>query len=141
MMSEPKMLTAAFVISLVAGILIVLGSLSATIGVIRMMGGGYGWMTGQPAYGAMASIRILGLVSGIIVLISAIMLKVRPGEATRGIRACCTWWGSIILVFSIVSLFGGSMGDSLLARYSASSAVHLHCHQGLRLVPNLIAVA
>jgi hypothetical protein len=79
------MVTAAVIISLVAGILIVLGSLYATIGGI-------------------------GAVSGIVVLISAIMLKIRPGEGTRGLRVCCRMWGTAILVFSIVSLFGGSVG-------------------------------
>ncbi|TLM98515.1 hypothetical protein FDZ71_17020 [bacterium] len=88
-MSEPKMLTAAILISLVAGILIILGSLYATIGGIGMT---------------------LRVVSGILVLISAIMLKIRPGEATRGLRVCCRAWGTMILVFSIVSFFGGSLG-------------------------------
>ena len=88
-MSEPKMVTAAIVISLVAGILIILGSIYATIGGIGM---------------------ILGVVLGIVVLISAIMLKIRPGEGTRGLRVCCMMWGTAILVFSIVSLFGGSIG-------------------------------
>jgi hypothetical protein len=88
-MSEPKMVTTAVVISLVAGILIILGSLYATIGGIGM---------------------ILGAVSGILVLICAIMLKIRPGEGTRGLRVCCRMWGTAILVFSIVSLLGGSVG-------------------------------
>ena len=88
-MSDPKMVTAAIVISLVAGILIILGSIYTTIGGIGM---------------------ILGVVSGILVLISAIMLKIRPGEGTRGLRTCCRMWGTMILVFSIVSLFGGSVG-------------------------------
>jgi hypothetical protein len=90
-MSEPRMVTTAVVIALVAGILIILGGLYA-----------------------MAGMWILGVVSGILVLISAIMLHIRPGEATQGLRACCLWWGSIILVFSIVSLFGGSMGGFLV---------------------------
>jgi len=88
-MSEPKMVTAAIVISLVAGILIILGSIYATTGEIGM---------------------ILGVVSGILVLISAIMLKIRPGEGTVGLRVCCRMWGTAILVFSIVSLFAGSVG-------------------------------
>jgi hypothetical protein len=92
--SEPKMVTTAVIISLLAGILIILGniytcSLYATIEGIGM---------------------IIGVVSGILVLISAIMLKIRPGEGQRGLRVCCRWWGSLILVFSIVSLFGGTVG-------------------------------
>ena len=87
------MVTAAIVISFVAGILIILGdfyigSLYATIEGVGM---------------------IIGVVSGILVLISAIMLKIRPGEGERGLRVCCRYWGSLILVFSIVSLFGGSV--------------------------------
>ena len=89
-MSEPKMITAAVIISLVAGILIILGNLYATI-----------WGIG----------RILGILSGIAVLISAIMLKIRPGEGTRGLRACCWAWGTGILLFSIASLLGGSVGE------------------------------
>jgi hypothetical protein len=88
------MVTTAVIVSLVAGILIILGNiytgaLYATIGGIGM---------------------IIGVVSGILVLISAIMLKIRPGESTAGLRVCCRVWGSAILVFSIVSLFGGTVG-------------------------------
>jgi hypothetical protein len=93
--------------------LIILGNLYTAMWGIGMMGG-LGGMMGQQAYGAMAGMWILGLISGIIVLISAIMLNIRPGEATHGMRACCTLWGSMILIFSIVSLFGGSMGGFLI---------------------------
>jgi hypothetical protein len=121
-MSEPKLVTTAVTISMVAVILIILGSVYTTMWGTGMISGGYGWIMGrlggmmrQPAYGAMAGMWILGLVSGIIVLISAIMLKIRPGEATHGMRACCIMWGIVILVFSIVSLFGGSMGGFLVS--------------------------
>ena len=112
-MSETDRLTTAFIISLIAGILIILGNLYTTMLGITMMGG-LGGMMGQQAYGAMGGTWILGLISGIIVLISAIMLNIRPGEATHGMRACCTMWGTMILLFSIVSLFGGSMGGFLI---------------------------
>ena len=36
------------------------------------------------------------------------------GEATHGLSACCRMWGTMILVFSIASLFGGSMGGFLI---------------------------
>jgi hypothetical protein len=120
-MSEPAKLATAYIISLVAGILIILGSLYTKMWGTWMMGGGYVGMmggivgmVGQQAHGVMTGMWILGLMSGIIVLISAIMLKIRPGEATEGIRKCCTFWGTIILIFSIVSLFGGSMGGFLI---------------------------
>ena len=101
-MSEPRMVTIAVGISLIAGILIILDNLVTTvmIGMIR------GWV-GLPWLGGMVS--WIGLVAGFIVLIAAIMLRVRPGEATQGLHTCCIWWGSIILVFSIVSLFGAAM--------------------------------
>jgi len=84
-----RWLRSAVIISLVAGILIILVSLYATTGEIGM---------------------ILGMVSGAVVLISAIMLKIRPGEGTRGLRVCCRMWGTMILVFSIVSLCAWSVG-------------------------------
>ena len=96
--SEPKMVTTAVIISLVAGILIVLGSLYANSLYLTLEGVG---MT-------------IGIVSGILVLLGAVMLKIRPGEGTRGLRVCCRMWGTMILVFSIVSLFGGSMGGFLI---------------------------
>jgi hypothetical protein len=139
-MFQTEKLTAAFVISLVAGILIILGSIYAT------MGGGYGWMMGrlggmmgQPVYGAMAGVWVLGLISGIIVLVSAIMLHIRPGEATRGFRACCIWWGSIVLVFSIVSLFGGSMGGFLVGAILGIVGGSLALSIGLRVNANSIS--
>jgi len=95
-MSEPKIVTTAVVFSLVAGILIILGNLYAAI-----------WGIGM----------ILGILSGIAVLFCAIMLKIRPGEGTRGLRACCRAWGTGILLFSIASLLGGSMGELIGATF------------------------
>jgi len=91
-MSEPGIVTAAVVISVVAGILIVLAGVYKTTGGIGL---------------------VLGVVSGILVLISAVMLKIRPGEGARGLRVCCRMWGSMILIFSILSLFGVSLGGSI----------------------------
>lgn len=113
-MTETEKSTTAFIISLIAGIFILLGSLYTTMWGPGMMGAGFGGMMGQKAYGIMAGIWILGPISGIIVLISAIMLRIRPSEATRGARACFTMWGSLVLIFSVVSLFAGSMGGFLI---------------------------
>jgi hypothetical protein len=87
------MVTNAVIISLIAGILIVLGSFYANSLYSTVEGVG----------------MIVGIVSGILVLLGAIMLKIRPGEATQGLRKCCLAWGSLILAFSIVSLFAGSV--------------------------------
>jgi hypothetical protein len=94
-MSEPKTVTAAILISLVAGILIILGSYATIGGSLYITIEGIG--------------MIIGIVSGIIVLISAILLKIRPAEKERGLRTCCLWWGTLILVFSVISLLAGSL--------------------------------
>ncbi len=63
-------------------------------------GYGYGMMRGLGfVFGLM---WILGLVFGIIVIISALMLNRRPHEHTT--------WGILILVFSVLSVFGSMMG-------------------------------
>ncbi len=45
---------------------------------------------------------ILGLIFGAIVIVSAIMLNNKPQEHTT--------WGSIIILFSALSIFGSMMG-------------------------------
>jgi len=126
--------TAAFVLSLLAGIFILLGG-----GMPSMMGlrfgvyqgqypypnyggmmsgynyGGYGWMfnmmNGYGGYGMMRELGlgggfgfmgILGVVFGVIVIVSAAMLYNRSDEHTT--------WGALILIFSILSAFGSMMG-------------------------------
>jgi len=131
--------TAAFVLSLIAGILIMLRG-----GAMSMMGaflgsngygyggmmngynnggfggmmnghngyGGYGgfggMMNGYAFYGIMrgfgigfAYMGLLGVVFGLIVLISALMLYNHPIQHTT--------WGIVILIFSVLSIFGGMM--------------------------------
>ncbi len=118
--------TTAFVLSLIAGILMLVsgifaatwfmagGSNWSTYGGQGMMGGGWGGMMsgfgsmmngygsmmqgfGVPL-GMMGGFSIIGFIAGIIVIIGAIMLNVRPTEHFT--------WGIIILIFSIVSLMG-----------------------------------
>ncbi len=103
-----------FVLSLVAGLLVLGGSgtvMSLSSGLPYyggMMGGYYyGGMTGG-YYGMMRGfgfggggfygLAAIGIVSGIIVLIGAIMLYSQPAKAST--------WGAIVLAFSIASLFG-----------------------------------
>lgn len=64
------------------------------------MMGGYGGMMGGfgVPLGFMSGLSLLGLVSGILVIIGALMLNTRPAEHTT--------WGTIILIFSIISLLG-----------------------------------
>lgn len=68
-----------------------------------MMGGyysGYGYgMMGGFGFGMFG---ILGLIFGIIVIISAFMLNSKPQEHST--------WGILIVIFSVLSMFGGTMG-------------------------------
>jgi hypothetical protein len=108
--------TTAFIISLVAGIFIILGGSMMSLlgyGFMGMMGryGGFGGMMG-PGFGMMGfafgMMGILGLVFGVIVIISAIMLNSKPNEHST--------WGTLILIFSVLSIFGsaGGLGVGLI---------------------------
>lgn len=104
-MTQQEKPTTAFILSLIAGVFIILGG-----GMMSMLGygfmgmmsryGGFGGWNGMmgPGFGMM---RILGLVFGVIVIISALMLNSKPQEHTT--------WGTLILVFSVLSIFGSAM--------------------------------
>lgn len=101
---------APFILSLIAGVLILAGagvmmtfSRGAPYG--GMMGGYYGMANGYydmmqgfgyPGwfYGAAA----IGLVAGIVVLVGAVMIYARPSNVGT--------WGLVVLVFSALSFFG-----------------------------------
>ena len=96
----------AFALSLVAGTLILVSASMAILWVYSgaslwggMMGAGRGMMGsmgfGTMVFGGMATI---GLISGIVVLVGAVLLRSRPREYAT--------WGVLILVFSILSFLG-----------------------------------
>jgi len=109
-MSKSEKPTVAFILSLIAGVLILVGGgARAVLGLVirsfspqiagnhritgamaRMMGSGLGL------------IGILGIVFGLIVIVCAIMLNSRPEQHAT--------WGALIVVFSVLSLFGGAGG-------------------------------
>ncbi|MEM4573414.1 MAG: DUF6114 domain-containing protein [Candidatus Caldarchaeum sp.] len=112
--------TAAFILSLVGGVLILSGAL---LGFVRwvvwggMMWSWNGWggmmcpgcgMMGWWTPWAWTAFSSLGLVSGILVTVGALMLQTRPQQANT--------WGSIILAFSAISLIsmGGFVVGALL---------------------------
>jgi hypothetical protein len=119
-MTETERPTAAFLLSLVGGIFIILGGGAGMMfgglggfggfgGFGPMMGGYYRGMMGYgfSPYGMMGALGfglfgILGLIFGVIVIISAFMLNSKPNEHST--------WGTLIVVFSVLSLFGGMMG-------------------------------
>ncbi len=111
-MTDEERPTTAFVLSLVGGVLILVGggmmSMTGSFGFGGMMGfGGMGGMMGYPGYGMMGGLGfglfgLLGLVFGAIVIISAVMLNSKPQEHST--------WGMLIVLFSVLSIFGGAMG-------------------------------
>ena len=112
----------AFVLSLIAGILILIGGAVSMafmgIGGYGMMNGGWmhggygmmghmmgqGWTDGSygmisPGYYIYAGLGALVLISGIIIIIGAVMLQSKPEQHSQ--------WGLLILIFSIISILGG----------------------------------
>ncbi len=113
---------AAFTLSLVAGIFILLGSVVMSMFALgfpgMMMGGTEGMQAGTGMTGLMmsgmmvpwmlGSVPVLvafGIASGIMVILGAVMLYTRSAENHL--------WGAIILAFSLVSILG-SMGGLLV---------------------------
>ena len=104
----------AYACSLAAGIIIVVGGVIAAFFTITimpsfgmmfpgtgMMGPGMG--TGMIGFMGLGSMLVfagisIGMVSGIIVLVAAILLRTKPKDYQT--------WGILILIFSIISLFG-----------------------------------
>lgn len=118
-MSEQVKPQIAFIISLTGGILILLAgivccswfwfgglSFGGMMGGLGGMMGGYHGMMGSLGvpFSLMGGFSLIGLVSGILTIISAVMLNIRPTEHTG--------WGVVILVFSIISFLG--MGGFLI---------------------------
>ena len=126
-MSSQTTTATAFILSLIGGIVIILSSI---VSVFWSTYGGswYGgmmgpWMMYGWGYGtAWLGFAMIALISGIIVVIGAVMLNARPAEQ----RA----WGTIVLIFSIVSFVGmggffigailGIAGGALALSYKAT---------------------
>lgn len=109
-MTDQEKPTAAFLLSLVAGVFIILGGGAMSMfsyGLGGMMGryGGWGGMMGS-GFGMMGfafgMLGVVGVIFGAIVIISALMLNNKPYEHTT--------WGILILIFSVLSIFGSMMG-------------------------------
>jgi hypothetical protein len=101
--------TASFTLSLLAGLLILAGSGTMGLfsaapyygmmgGYFGMMGGYYGTMQGYGYGGWFHLLVVIGMVSGVAVLLGAFMLYNQPGKVQT--------WGAVVLAFSIVSFIG-----------------------------------
>ncbi|GBC75079.1 hypothetical protein HRbin06_00392 [archaeon HR06] len=98
--------TEAYILSLIASILILINSLIILIPFFafghffnRFMGG---MMTFW--YPMFTGFFIVGLIAGIVILIGSLLLNSKPNQSVT--------WGTLILVFSILSLF--TMGGFLV---------------------------
>jgi hypothetical protein len=122
-----------FILSLIGGILILLGGVinslwiifgSASFGGFGHMMNGFmdGWHGMMGSYGFptgfMTGASVIELVSGIIVTIAAIMLNVHPIEHTT--------WGTVILIFSIISFIGmgGFFAGAILGIIGGAFAIN-----------------
>lgn len=112
--AEPSMV--AFAVSLVAGLLILVGS-ALMFGMFGIpyndgMMGGYYQAVGatyhmMPWVGGWFFAAFIGVVSGTAVILGACLLYFRPGSSLA--------WGTFILIFSALSLFG--MGGFFLGAF------------------------
>lgn len=113
-MGEAERPTTAYTLSLVGGILILLGGLMTTlVGMwgFGLMGAMRGMMSSvQNIVGAMVPMVFqmvvlsgaVGTISGVAVIIAAIQLKNKPEQHST--------WSTIIIVFSAISLVGAQGG-------------------------------
>jgi hypothetical protein len=101
-MSNQALPETAFILSLIGGIFMFVGG-----GTMWLIFGGmpYYWMMGMGhmpgasyPFAFLSMLFIVGIVSGIIVIIGAVMLRSRPEQYYT--------WAILILVFSIISLIG-----------------------------------
>ena len=119
-MSIPSKPVAAFALSLVAGVFILLGSVVMSMFVLGfpgMMGGTEGTQVGTGMTGMMGGMMVpwmlgtvpvlaaFGIASGIMVILGSVMLYTRSAENHL--------WGAVILTFSVVSILG-SMGGLMV---------------------------
>ncbi len=112
-MSSQSLHMTAFVLSLIGGIIILVGSMIAAL--LSAFGSPYGTyygvgpgMMGHFGFGYssawMTALSIVALICGIVVLVGAVMLRARPMEHFI--------WGIIVLIFSVVSFVG--MGGNFI---------------------------
>jgi hypothetical protein len=112
-MSATEKPTAAFVLSLIAGLLILIGGATRLMfrfywfgGMMRGFGARWSGMMGSPGYAIVWGFSfmdaIVGLVLGVLMIVGAIMLNNRPQRHRT--------WGTVIVILSVLSFFARAMG-------------------------------
>ena len=131
-MSSKSLHTTAFVLSLIGGLVITIGSVIEVLLLnfvsyqSTFYGMGPGMMSGYGMYnwgvGWMTTLSIVALVFGIIVLMGALMLNTRPTQNVT--------WGIIVLVFSVASFvgMGGYMIGAILGIAGGAIALSYKHH-------------
>ena len=104
---------AAFLLSLIGGVLILIGSFVILgLGILGAFGMGFmgsmmgymsGMMDGFGTSGVLSgvlviAVSVIGIASGIVVIYGAFSVRSKPEERTT--------WGALILAFSLISLLG-----------------------------------
>jgi hypothetical protein len=117
-MSYGERPTVAVILSIIGGVLMLLGGSMAFM-MLSYNNGGFGMMSGSGGmmggygnmmnglsfpYGLMSGLMLASLVSGVLVIVGAVMINIHPSQIST--------WGIIVLVFSIVSIVG--MGGFLI---------------------------
>jgi hypothetical protein len=106
---DKRTVSLPFTLSLLAGIFILLtSSITWMWSYPHTTFYGYGGFMGMGSMmqGWMAPISIIGIVSGIVIVISAVMIYKEPKEG--GI------WGTLVIAFSVVALFGMGGGFAFI---------------------------
>jgi hypothetical protein len=117
-MSSKESPFVAYVLSLIGGVLILLGAVVGSfvtpiwyggmMGRGWMMGGQSGWMMDN--FGALSPLSlgfmVVSFVTGVLVIVGAVMMTAHPEQHMI--------WGTIVLIFSIVSFIGFGIGGFVL---------------------------
>jgi len=98
-LSSSEKPTAAFALSLIAGILILINGV--ILGAVGSFIAPFIPGMGEKALvtGILGTVMVVGIILGLIVIVAAVMLYRNPAQKTM--------WGVIILVLSIISIFIG----------------------------------
>jgi len=98
-LSSSEKPTAAFALSLIAGILILING--AILGAVGSFIAPFipGMSEKALVTGILGTVMVVGIILGLIVIVAAVMLYRNPAQKTM--------WGVIVLVLSIISIFIG----------------------------------